>query len=335
MQLSDFDYDLPKEYIAQRPLADRDRSRLMVVKQTIEHKHFYDLIDFLDKGDVLVLNNSRVVPAKLPARKESGGAAEVLLVRKDVGNRYQCLINGRNIRTGTRLIFSDHCSAKVLDMEEDRSFIEFDAEPDISGIGEMPVPPYIKEPLRDKNEYQTVYALRDGSIAAPTAGFHFTDVLLKRIEDKGVIVAYVTLHISLATFLPVKVNGITNHPMGNERYIIDEKNAQLINQRKGRLFVVGTTSLKALESASDTVGRIIPQDAESQLFIHPGYRFKINTTALITNFHLPKSTLIMLVSAFGCRERILGAYEAAKIEGYRFYSFGDSMILFREKEQPQ
>jgi S-adenosylmethionine:tRNA ribosyltransferase-isomerase len=339
MELSDFDYTLPRESIAQHPLKQRDQSKLMVVGERIEHKIFYQLVDILQKGDVLVINDSKVIPARLKAKKPTGGNVEVLLVRRCEGNRFNCLLTGRNIRTGTRLIFADQSAAQVISQDCDQYIsqymVEFESEPNLAALGELPTPPYIREPLHDVKEYQTIYARVDGSIAAPTAGFHFTPTLLDRIRAKGVKIATITLHVSFSTFLPVKSARVEDHPMGTERYSIDADNARIINERTGRLFVVGTTTLKALESASDAIGRVNSEEAESNLFIYPGYRFKVKTDGLITNFHLPKSTLLMLVSAFGGRERILDAYQIAQENNYRFYSFGDCMLLFREKAQPQ
>jgi len=328
MRLCDFDYELPKRSIAQRQLRKRDHSKLMVVSGSIGHRHFYDLPEYLRKGDVLVLNNSKVIPAKLSGEKATGGKVEILLVRKTL-DKYECLIKGRNIRHGTKIILADGLVASVADKKGDKFILDFNDSLNLEKIGEMPTPPYIFKRVRNSQEYQTVYAEHAGSIAAPTAGFHFTKPLLEKIRQGGVRIVFVTLHVSLATFLPVKEQEIEEHKMDPEYYEISEDAAEMINRRSGRLFIVGTTTLKTLESSAQKNGCIEPMKAGSDLFIYPGYQFRTRPDALITNFHLPRSTLIMLACAFSGKDRILQAYELAKQNNYRFYSFGDSMLLLR------
>lgn len=334
MKLSDFDYHLPKELIAQYPVEPRDSSRLMVVGSGIEHQLFSDIPDHFEKGDTLVLNDSRVIPAKLKGKKSTGGQIEALVVSKsDAG--YECLIRGKNIREGTKLNFGE-LEATVLQILEkpntNRYLVNFNCNgslPDIlERIGEAPLPPYIKQKLDDKNRYQTVYSREKGSIAAPTAGLHFTDELLERISAKGINIAYVTLHVSLGTFTPVKAEDIEDHIMEPEYVSIRRENADIINATKGKLIAAGTTTVKALES-SCIDGKIVENDGFSQLFIYPPYEFKSKIDAMITNFHLPKSTLLMLVGAFAGRERLMSAYNEAILRSYRFYSFGDAMLIGR------
>jgi S-adenosylmethionine:tRNA ribosyltransferase-isomerase len=335
MKLSDFDYHLPKELIAQSPVEPRDSSRLMVVGSGIEHQLFSDIPDHFEKGDTLVLNDSRVIPAKLTGKKSTGGQIEALVVSKsDAG--YECLIRGKNIREGTKLDFGE-LEATVLGILErpntNRYLVNFNCNgslPDIlERIGEAPLPPYIKQKLDDKNRYQTVYSRERGSIAAPTAGLHFTDELLERISAKGVNIAYVTLHVSLGTFTPVKAEDIEDHIMEPEYISIRKENADIINATKGKLIAAGTTTVKALES-SCIDGKIMENDGFSQLFIYPPYEYKSKIDAMITNFHLPKSTLLMLVGAFAGRHRLISAYNEAIQYSYRFYSFGDAMLISRQ-----
>jgi len=335
MKLSDFDYHLPKELIAQSPIEPRDSSRLMVVGSGIEHQLFSDIPDQFEKGDTLVLNDSRVIPAKLKGKKSTGGQIEALVVSKsDAG--YECLIRGKKIREGTKLDFGE-LEATVLQILEkpntNRYLVNFNCNgslPDIlERIGDAPLPPYIKQKLDDKNRYQTVYSREKGSIAAPTAGLHFTDELLERISAKGVNIAYVTLHVSLGTFTPVKAEDIEEHIMEPEYISIRRENADIINATKGKLIAAGTTTVKALES-SCIDGKIVENDGFSQLFIYPPYEFRSKIDAMITNFHLPKSTLLMLVGAFAGRERLMSAYKEAILHSYRFYSFGDAMLISRK-----
>ncbi len=334
MRLSDFDYHLPKELIAQSPMEPRDASRLMVLGKTIEHRHFSDIFDYLEAGDTLVLNDSRVIPAKLWGKKSTGGHVEALVARKaDEG--YECLIQGKNIREGTVLLFGE-LEATVIEARKDgngaRYLVDFNCNGDLDcileRIGEAPLPPYIKEKLGDRERYQTVFAKEKGSIAAPTAGLHFTGDLLEKIRQKSVSIAYVTLHVSPGTFTPVKAHNIEEHIMEPEFVAITEENADMINSTEGKIIASGTTTVKALES-SCVDGRIKPTEAFSKLFIYPPFRFRSKIDAMITNFHLPGSTLLMLVSAFAGREKLLQAYQEAISNSYRFYSFGDAMLVFR------
>ncbi len=330
MKLSDFDYFLPKELIAQSPVEPRDSSRLMVLGQCIEHRRFSDILDYFEAGDTLVLNDSRVIPAKLRGKKSTGGRVEALVVSKN-GEGYECLIRGKNIHEGAKLHFGE-LEATVLEVREKygtRYLVDFkgNLEDVLERTGEAPLPPYIKKKLEDKNRYQTVYSKEKGSIAAPTAGLHFTKELLKRIMEKGVSIAYVTLHVGIGTFAPVKVQDIEAHTMEPEYFSIRAGSAEIITKTKGKLIAAGTTTVKALES-SCVDGEIIAKEGASELFIYPPYKFKSGIDAMITNFHLPKSTLLMLTGAFAGRERLLEAYSEAMRNSYRFYSFGDAMLIF-------
>jgi S-adenosylmethionine:tRNA ribosyltransferase-isomerase len=330
LKLEDFDYRLPKSLIAQSPMVPRNASNLMVLGGgEIEHRKFYGLVDYLEKGDVLVVNNSKVLPARLFGRKSTGGKVECLVVEIS-GKEGMCLLRGKNIRSGTKLSFEDRALAGgVKEKVDDKFVVEFDSanlKKVLNKIGRAPTPPYIKK-LANMHQYQTVYAKNDGSIAAPTAGLHFTDGLLKKIEKKGVKIANVTLHVGLGTFAPVKENKINNHEMEAEFFKINKKDAEKINNRRGRLIAVGTTTVKTLESACDDDGTVMPASGPSDLFIYPGYKFKAPIDALLTNFHLPKSTLLMLVCAYAGKKEIFEAYELAVKQKYRFYSFGDAMLI--------
>ena len=339
MKTSDFYYELPEELIAQTPLERRDGSRLLHLdKQTgeVEHKHFYDLPDYLHEGDCLVLNDSRVLPARLFGHRETGGVAEVVLLRDVGGGVWECLTRpGRKTKPGTRLIFGDgELSATVTEScEGGNTLLKFDYEgiflEVLERLGKMPLPPYIKAELEDKERYQTVYSREVGSAAAPTAGLHFTKELLSQIEAKGVKVCYVTLHVGLGTFRPVKCDEIENHEMHSEFCIIPEETARIVTQTKqngGRVISVGTTSCRTLESFANEDGSLTASSGWTDIFIFPGYKFKC-VDALVTNFHLPESTLVMLVSAIAGRESILNAYDIAVRERYRFFSFGDAMFI--------
>ncbi|MBQ7919768.1 MAG: tRNA preQ1(34) S-adenosylmethionine ribosyltransferase-isomerase QueA [Lachnospiraceae bacterium] len=340
MKKSDFYFDLPEELIAQDPLEDRSSSRLLKLdKETgeVEHHVFRDVIDYLQEGDCLVLNNTKVIPARLLGEREgTGGAVEVLLLKRREGDVWETLVKpGRKCRPGQRLSFGDGLlKAEVLDVvEEGNRLIHFEYdgifEEVLDKLGEMPLPPYITHKLQDKNRYQTVYAKYEGSAAAPTAGLHFTKELLSKIEEKGVKIAYVTLHVGLGTFRPVKEEDILAHHMHSEYYEVSEEAAETINNTKkagGRVICVGTTSCRTVESASTSDGVIHAGCDNTEIFIYPGYQFKV-LDALITNFHLPESTLVMLVSALAGREHVLAAYEEAIKERYRFFSFGDAMII--------
>ncbi len=327
MKLSDFDYTLPKELIAQHPLRKRDGSRLMVVSaQKIEHKKFTDLPKYFKKGDVLVLNNSKVFPAKLIGKKETGGRVEVLLITQIDGCTWECLAQGKKL-AGKKIWFGKISAS--LAKKNSTSIITFseDIRPHLRAIGTAPLPPYIKKSA-SLSRYNTVFSKIDGSIAAPTAGLHFTKELMQALKKKGVGICYVTLHVGLGTFLPVKTENITGHIMHREWYSISNETAQIVNCRTGRLFVVGTTTLRALESASDG-GKVIPRVGQTSIFIYPPYQWKLNYAGLITNFHLPKSTLLMLASAFLSRKKILEAYKTAIDKKYRFFSFGDAMMVVK------
>ncbi len=337
---SDFYFELPEELIAQDPLEDRSCSRLLVLdKQTgaVEHHAFKEITNFLRPGDCLVLNNTKVIPARLLGEREGTGAhVEVLLLKRQGGNVWETLVKpGKKCRPGTRLSFGGGVlKAEVLEtVEEGNRLIRFEYEgifeEILDRLGEMPLPPYITHKLQDKNRYQTVYAKYEGSAAAPTAGLHFTKELLERISDMGVELAYVTLHVGLGTFRPVKEENLLDHHMHSEYYEVTKEAASSINltkERGGRVFCVGTTGCRTVESASDESGRVVAGCGNTDIFIYPGYRFKV-LDALITNFHLPESTLVMLVSALAGREKVLAAYEEAIREKYRFFSFGDAMLI--------
>lgn len=340
METKDFDFYLPEELIAQTPLKDRDKSRLMVLdKKTgdIEHKHFYDIVDFLNEGDCLVLNNTRVLPARLIGEKEgTGGKIEFLLLKRIELDTWEALVKpGKKAKVGSRFTFGNGLLyTEVVGIGEEGSrIIKFEYngvfEEILDQLGQMPLPPYITEKLEDKERYQTVYSKNEGSAAAPTAGLHFTKELLDKIESKGVNVAYITLHVGLGTFRPVKVDKIEEHTMHSEFYIIDEETANIINNTKKqgkRVITVGTTSTRTLESVADQAGMVKASSGWTDIFIYPGYKFKI-VDNLITNFHLPESTLIMLVSALAGQEKTLNAYKTAVDEKYRFFSFGDAMFI--------
>ncbi len=334
---SDFYYDLPKELIAQTPSEKRDLSRLMVMDRKsgeLEHRHFCDIIDYLNEGDVLVLNRSKVMPARLIGRRDTGAAVEVLLLRRLEDDRWEVIVRpGRKCRPSDKIIFGNgELCAVINEIKEDGNrILTFTAEngktdDEIHRLGEMPLPPYITSRAFDRERYQTVYAKEEGSAAAPTAGLHFTDELLKKIAAKGVKIVTVLLHVGLGTFRPVKEREIQSHTMHSEWFSVDEEAADSINNRKGKLIAVGTTSCRVLESVSDENGKIRAGDGETAIYIYPGYKFKA-IDGLITNFHLPESTLIMLVSAFSSRENILAAYKEAVKKKYRFFSFGDAMFI--------
>lgn len=340
MKKEDFYFDLPEELIAQTPIENRESSRLLVLDRKtgyIEHKVFSDIINYLNAGDCLVLNNTRVIPARLYGQRvDTNSIVEFLLLKRIDKNKWEVLVKpGKKARPGAIFDFGEGTmqgvileikdgGTRIIDFKYEGIFEEI-----LDKLGEMPLPPYIKEKLEDKDRYQTVYAKKDGSAAAPTAGLHFTGSLLKRIEERGVNIAYITLHVGLGTFRPVKVDNIEEHTMHSEYYDIDEDTAEIINNTKeagGRIVAVGTTSVRTIESASDENGKILPQKGWTNIFIYPGYRFKI-VDRLITNFHLPESTLIMLVSALASKENVLQAYDEAIKQRYRFFSFGDSMLI--------
>ena len=340
MDLKDFNYDLPEELIAQDPLEDRSSSRLMVLhKDTgrIEHKIFRDIIDYLNPGDCLVINDTKVIPARLMGIKEDTGAAiEVLLLKRNADDVWECLVKpGKKARTGARIVFGEGLLVgEIVDVIEDGNrMIKFHYEgifeEILDKLGQMPLPPYITHKLQDKNRYQTVYARNEGSAAAPTAGLHFTKELLEKIKETGVNVVSITLHVGLGTFRPVKVDKIEEHHMHTETFNISKEAADTINRARaagGRVIAVGTTSCRTLESAAADDGTIPARSGDTDIFIYPGYKFKA-IDCLITNFHLPESTLIMLVSALAGRDNIMNAYETAVKERYRFFSFGDAMFI--------
>ena len=340
MKLTDFNYDLPEELIAQDPLEKRSDSRLMVVGRedgSITHKHFYDIIDYLNPGDCLVINDTKVIPARLMGVKEDTGASiGVLLLKRKEEKIWETLVKpGKKMKVGARVVFGDGLlTGEVVDIvEEGNRLIRFEYEGIweelLDQLGQMPLPPYITHQLQDKNRYQTVYAEHEGSAAAPTAGLHFTKELLQQIKDKGVDIAHVTLHVGLGTFRPVKVDNILDHHMHSEFYIVDQEAADKINAAKARgnqVISVGTTSTRTIESVADENGFMRAASGWTDIFIYPGYRFKV-VDSLITNFHLPESTLLMLVSALSTRENMLHAYEVAVQERYRFFSFGDAMFI--------
>ncbi len=340
MNVKDFDYELPEELIAQDPLSDRSASRLMVLNRetgAVAHRHFSDILDYLAPGDCLVLNNTKVIPARLWGEKEDTHAKiEVLLLKRREGDVWETLVKpGKKARCGARLVFGGGLlTGEVTDVvEEGNRLIRFSCEgifeEILDRLGQMPLPPYITHALADKNRYQTVYAKYDGSAAAPTAGLHFTKELLAAAAGKGVKIAEVTLHVGLGTFRPVKVENIADHHMHEEVYMVSREAADIINETKRsghRVVAVGTTSTRTLESAAGIDGTLAETSGSTDIFIYPGYRFKV-VDALITNFHLPQSTLVMLVSAMAGRERVLDAYRTAVKERYRFFSFGDAMLI--------
>ena len=340
MKKSDFYYDLPQELIAQHPAQQRDHSRLMCLGResgTIQHRHFYDLVDLLQPGDLLVMNDSRVLPARLYGHKEAtGGAMQFLLLEQKGLNRWEVMVRpGHKAKVGARFVFGEgKLTAEVLDiLEGGNRLVEFYYEGNfydlLEEIGKMPLPPYITEALEDNERYQTVYSREVGSSAAPTAGLHFTPELLEQLREKGVGTAFVTLHVGLGTFRPVKAENIEEHRMHTEHFVLPEETARRIcetKQQGGRVIAVGTTSCRTLESVATFAGGIQPYEGNTNIFIYPGYEFKV-LDGLITNFHLPESTLIMLVSAFAGYDSVMHAYRVAVEEKYRFFSFGDAMLI--------
>ena len=340
METKDFDFYLSDELIAQTPLKNRDSSRLLILDREtgeVGHDYFYNIVDFLSPGDCLVLNDTRVIPARLIGeREDTGGKIEFLLLKRTESDTWQTLVKpGKRAKLGNRFIFGDGLlHAEIININEDGSrVIKFEYEgifeEILDRLGQMPLPPYITKKLEEKERYQTVYSKNRGSVAAPTAGLHFTKELLKKTEEKGVKIAYITLHVGLGTFRPVKAEKIQEHRMHSEFYIVDESAVDIINKTKARgdkIIAVGTTSCRTLESIADRDGKVKPGSGWTDIFIYPGFSFRV-IDGLITNFHLPKSTLIMLVSAFVGREKTLKAYDTAVKEEYRFFSFGDAMLI--------
>lgn len=339
MNILEFDFDLPKELIAQHAVNPRDHSKLLVLnkeEKTMEHKKFYNIIDYLKEGDVLVLNRTKVIPARLFGKKENGVVLECFLLKRIDLNTWEVLLKpARKLKIGQKIIFSEELEAELLEVKEDGNRVlkfnfEGSFEEILDRLGEMPLPPYISEKLEDKNRYQTVYAKEGESVAAPTAGLHFTEELLEKIKEKGIIIAEVFLDVGLGTFRPVQVENILDHKMHVEKYSVPKETVEIINNAKKnnhRVIAVGTTSVRTLESSVDGNGNLIASEGYTGIFIYGDYKFKV-VDAIITNFHLPKSTLIMLVSAFGGKEFIDAAYKKAIEEKYRFYSFGDSMLIY-------
>lgn len=340
MNKQDFYFDLPQELIAQEPLKNRASSRLLVLDKNtgkIEHKHFTDILGYLNRGDCLVINDTKVIPARLiGTKKDTGTGVEILLLNRKSKDLWETIVKpGKKLKQGAKVEFGNgKLEAQIIDIvNEGNRIVEFKYdgifEEVLNELGEMPLPPYIKTKLKDKNRYQTVYAKNEGSAAAPTAGLHFTPDLLEQIKSKGINIAHLTLHVGLGTFRPVKVDNILEHKMHSEFYILDEEQAEIINQtkrNKNRIISVGTTSTRTLESCADDKGFVKAQSGYTDIFIYPGYKFKI-VDELITNFHLPESTLIMLVSALAGRENVLKSYNEAVKERYRFFSFGDAMFI--------
>lgn len=345
MKTSDFYYDLPQELIAQTPIEPRDESRLMVVDKNtgeVTHKIFKDLIDYLNPNDCLILNDTRVIPARIyGVKKETGAVVEFLLLKQSENNVWECLCKpGKRAKIGTEFVFGEGLvECEVIDITDDGNRkIQFKCDSKeiytiLDKIGKMPLPPYITEELKNGERYQTVYSRELGSAAAPTAGLHFTQELLKKIEDKGISIGYVTLHVGLGTFRPVKVDDVTKHKMHTEHYHISKQTADLINDTKangGRVISVGTTSTRTLESVASKNGCICEDEDDTSIFIYPGYEFKC-IDGLVTNFHLPESTLIMLISAFAGYDNVMNAYKIAVDERYRFFSFGDACLFIDTK----
>lgn len=339
MKVSEFNYDLPEELIAQTPIEKRDQSKLMVLnkeKKTIEHKVFKDIIDYLEPGDVLVRNNTKVIPARLYGKKETGANVEFLLLNNIEGDIWECIVRpGNKLHVGTKVSFGEGVlKAEILEvMPGGTRKVVFQYQgifnEILDQIGLMPLPPYIHEELKQKDRYQTVYAKFNGSAAAPTAGLHFTEELLKQLEEKGIVIANVTLHVGIGTFRPVKEETVEAHEMHSEHYYLKQEDADKINQAKQkgkRVIAVGTTSCRVLETVADKTGKVKETEGDTEIFIYPGYSFKI-LSGLITNFHLPQSTLLMLVSALAGKEYMMKAYQEAVKEKYRFFSFGDAMFI--------
>ncbi|KUO50640.1 MAG: S-adenosylmethionine:tRNA ribosyltransferase-isomerase [Desulfitibacter sp. BRH_c19] len=339
MKVSEFDFHLPTHLIAQEPINQRDMSRLIVLHragQSIEHKSFHQLPEYIEEGDLLVLNQTKVLPARLLGTKDTGANVELLLLKRLEGDNWDCLVRpGKKLKPGIKIYFGNgDLEGEIIDYTDSggrivRFYYQGIFEEVLDRLGEMPLPPYIQKELKDKNRYQTVYAKEQGSAAAPTAGLHFTEDLFKRIEDKGIQTAFLTLHVGLGTFRPLKTENVEEHTMHSEYFSISQETADLINVTKNsgkKVFAVGTTSIRTLETVADSKGQVHGTSGWTDIFIYPGYRFKV-VDGIITNFHLPKSSLIMLISAFAGTDFIKEAYQKAIEEQYRFYSFGDAMLI--------
>ncbi|MFQ5474315.1 MAG: tRNA preQ1(34) S-adenosylmethionine ribosyltransferase-isomerase QueA [Candidatus Nanoarchaeia archaeon] len=332
MRLSQFTYKLPKSLIAQSPIRPRDHSRLLVVDgRKLSHRHFFDIADYFEKGDILVLNETKVSRAKITGKKTSGSPVELIIQKRIYSDRYECRVKGHKPKVGDKHVYKNGLKGEITGKDKDIYTISFNKNitKQLTKRFALPLPPYITQKIRREEEYQTSFARKEGSVAAPTAGFHFTPVLLNKLKKKGVKIVKISLHIDFGTFIPIEAEDVTKHKMRAEYFEVSKAAANTINKRNGRLFVVGTTCVRALESAADRKGRIRDIKETTDLYIYPGYRWKTRIDALITNFHLPKSTLLLLVSAFIGRERLLKAYQTAVRRRYRFYSFGDSILLFR------
>ncbi|MEA3430440.1 MAG: tRNA preQ1(34) S-adenosylmethionine ribosyltransferase-isomerase QueA [Nanoarchaeota archaeon] len=331
MKLEEFNYILPKELIAHKPVFPKDSSKLMIVKEKIEHKHFYDILNYLNKDDVLVINETKVKRCKLKGKKESGAPLEIVLLNKIKPLTYEARIKTRNPRIGQKIIIENQ-EATITDLDKDIFTVMFkqDIEPILEKKGQFPFPPYIQREYLEENEYQPIFAKTEGSVAAPTASLHFTEELLKKIKDKGIIIAKIILHIDYGTFLEITEQNIEDHKMHNEHFEISKQSAEIINNCKGKVIVVGTTALRALEASSKNK-RTYPKKATTDIYIYPGYKFQSKAQTLITNFHLPKSSLLILVSAFAGTETIKQAYKEAIKNKYRFYSLGDAMLLSKHQ----
>ena len=340
MNISEFDFDLPEELIAQHAVNPRDHSKLLVLnkeKKEIEHKRFYNIIDYLKKDDVLVINRTKVIPARLYGHKENGTILECFLLKRYDLYTWEVLLKpAKRLKIGQKVVFSENLlEAELIEIKEDGNRVlkfnyKGNFEEILDKLGEMPLPPYITEKLEDRNRYQTVYAKEGESVAAPTAGLHFTEELIERIREKGIIIAEVFLDVGLGTFRPVQTENVNDHIMHSEKYWVPKETAKIVNNAKrngNRVIAVGTTSVRTLESSVNEKGELIENTSETSIFIYGKYKFKI-VDAIITNFHLPKSTLIMLISAFGGKDFVFGAYKEAVKEKYRFYSFGDSMFIY-------
>jgi len=331
MKLQDFNYNLPKDLIAQSPLKQRPSSRLMVLKgNKIHHKTFPDILDYLEKDDVIVVNQTKVSKAMLKGKKSTGGEVILVLTNQISKDKYECRIKGRGLRKGTIMLFGKTTKARIINFVIGGLFtIKLNSTKELPKLLTLPLPFYVKKELKQQNRYQTIFSKTEGSLAAPTASLHFDKPLLKKIQEKGVKIAKICLHIDFGTFLPIRESDLTKHKMHTEEFEITKQAAETINNCKGKLIAIGTTTIRSLESAADNSGKIKPKKTKTDLFIYPGYKFKTKINAMITNFHLPKSSLLLLVSAFYTWQKLKKAYNQAIKNKYRFYSFGDAMLLIK------